>query len=71
MVDYDSFPAFKPSNVPTPAANIVTSICRFVNFIISAAFSVETAAAFAPLTPALSRRARGLVAFEMGWWVVM
>ena len=46
-----------------PHANMVTSICRFVSFVISTAFSVDTAAAFA-LTLALSRRERGLVAFN-------
>ena len=40
-----NFPTFKPSNAPTPAANIVTSICLMVNFIISTTFSLEIAAA--------------------------
>ena len=42
----NNLPSFKSSNFPAPHANIVTSICRFVSFIISIAFSVETAAAF-------------------------
>jgi hypothetical protein len=36
---------FSSFNFPTPAANIATSICRFVNCIISITFSVEIAAA--------------------------
>lgn len=42
---FTSLLSFKLSSVPTPDANIVTSICLFVSFIISTAFSVETDAA--------------------------
>ncbi|CAG1012380.1 hypothetical protein ANAEL_04406 [Anaerolineales bacterium] len=47
---------FKPSNFPTPTANIVTSICRFVSF---------------DLTPSPSPTGRGeSVAFEMSGWAL-